>query len=249
MLKNPFYLGLIRLWSTNEIFEGAHEPLISKALFDRVQTVLEGRYSTQGAVHHYLFRQLLACKSCGYSLIGERQKGHVHYRCHMKTCPVTCVREEAICKAFSPRLVRLSLSREERAYLATRVAHLRYNWASEHERQRRSLELRLGRIRDRLALLTDAYLDGTVEKELFEERKAGLLLEWTLLGAFAKPALPSSYRFHDPNAPRIVHEFLMNPTDGPPPGVVRSSPPLGYAGAPPGRLLQCGPSFFSSGRR
>jgi hypothetical protein len=37
MLNNPFYIGLIRLRRTGELFEGGHQPLVSKPLFDRVQ--------------------------------------------------------------------------------------------------------------------------------------------------------------------------------------------------------------------
>lgn len=47
MLKNPFYHGLIE-WNrkaTSDVvyYEGNHEPLIDKKLFDQVQAVFEGR--------------------------------------------------------------------------------------------------------------------------------------------------------------------------------------------------------------
>src|SRR5215467_10609758 len=34
ILNNPFYIGLIRLTRTNEIFPGCHQPLIPKSFFD-----------------------------------------------------------------------------------------------------------------------------------------------------------------------------------------------------------------------
>src|SRR5947208_183592 len=82
ILNNPFYLGLIRLRRTGETFAGAHEPLITKQLFDRVHRILNNRTPTRTIIHDFVFRRLLRCKSCGYSLIGERQKGHAYYRCH-----------------------------------------------------------------------------------------------------------------------------------------------------------------------
>src|SRR5919106_2225553 len=35
ILNNPFYIGLIELRRTGEIFPGCHQPLISKSLFDQ----------------------------------------------------------------------------------------------------------------------------------------------------------------------------------------------------------------------
>src|SRR4051812_47948345 len=41
-LHNPFYMGLIRIQRTGEFFPGTHEPIITKALFDRAQAALTG---------------------------------------------------------------------------------------------------------------------------------------------------------------------------------------------------------------
>src|SRR5712691_1441193 len=86
LLNKPFYMGLIRL-RTGETFPGIHPPLIPKSLFDRVQRILTERTQTCSDTHDFLFRRLLTCKLCGYSLSGELQKGHVYYRCHTQTCP------------------------------------------------------------------------------------------------------------------------------------------------------------------
>jgi len=41
ILNNPFYIGLMKY--RGEIFEGQHEPLISKKLFDKCQEVMSKR--------------------------------------------------------------------------------------------------------------------------------------------------------------------------------------------------------------
>src|SRR3989338_3614384 len=41
MLKNPFYYGTFRF--NGELYEGSHEPIISKKLFDEVQQVMNNR--------------------------------------------------------------------------------------------------------------------------------------------------------------------------------------------------------------
>jgi len=86
ILNNPFYVGLMR-WK-GEMFEGHHEPLISKKLFDRCQEVMQKRGKVQEVrKHNFAFLGLLKCASCGCSITGERQKGHNYYRCTKKKGP------------------------------------------------------------------------------------------------------------------------------------------------------------------
>lgn len=177
ILNNPFYIGLIRLRSTGETFPGAHEPLIGKSLFDRVHAVLTGKVAQRNFTHDFLFRRLLTCERCSYSLIGERQKGHQYYRCHTRGCPVTSVREEAVDAVFLAVFSQLELTDFERWYLFQCIKDLKTDWSTEQETQKKNLELHHHQLRTRLNRLTDAFIDGVLEKRLFEERKTSLLLE------------------------------------------------------------------------
>lgn len=177
MLNNPFYIGLIRLKRTGETFAGGHAPLIGKSLFDRVQGVLSGKIYARNERHGFLFRRLFQCAACGYSLIGEHQKGHTYYRCHTKRCPITSVRQDDIEEDVLTALRPLLFSDDEKASLKEQVAHLQEGWDQDQKTQTAAWTMRLGQIQDRLARLTDAYIDGGIEKEIFEERKTALLME------------------------------------------------------------------------
>lgn len=177
ILNNPFYIGLIRLRRTGETFPGAHAPLIPKSLFDRVQRVLTAKTNTRTRRHDFLFRRLLACRHCRYTLIGETQKGHVYYRCHTPRCPTTGIREEAIEAHVTQALVPLRLSDAEKAYAESKVAELRVEWLTRRDEHLAAAKLTLSRLQERLARLTDAYVDRLVDRETFEERKTALLLE------------------------------------------------------------------------
>jgi DNA invertase Pin-like site-specific DNA recombinase len=177
MLNNPFYTGLIHLRRTGETFQGAHPPLIPQSLFKRVQDILRGKTNTRTVKHGFLFRRLLACARCGYSLVGERQKGHAYYRCHGRSCPVTCVREETVDAAVRQALSLLSFSEEEKAYFRERLVSMKADWGKQQEDQSKALSLHLDQLQDRLNRLTDAFLDGVIDKALFEQRKTALLLE------------------------------------------------------------------------
>ncbi len=120
---------------------------------------------------------MLTCKQCGQTLRGEKQRGHVYYRCHTKHCPTKCVREEIIEEVVLDTLCQIQLNDKEIAYLKQEIPNLKEDWEKERESEIAGLKLRLGQIQDRLERLTDAYIDQLIEKDLFEERKASLLGE------------------------------------------------------------------------
>lgn len=177
MLNNPFYVGIIRLRRTSETFAGLHEPLIRKALFDRVQDVLTGKANARTQRHAFAYRRMLSCFACRFSLVGERQKGRVYYRCHSKQCRGTSIREDVVNEHVEKFLRRFNFSEEEKQYFGARVTKLRESWTTQQEEETRSLNLQLAQVKDRLNRLTDAYLDREIEKAMFEERRAKLIAD------------------------------------------------------------------------
>lgn len=177
LLNNPFYMGLIHIKVSGQSFIGAHEPLVSKALFQRVQDVLHGRTNTRSNRHDFLFRRRLCCKGCGYTLIGETHKGFVYYRCQTRECSTTAIREEAAENSFLETFSRLRLRPDERQYCWQEVGQLKAESHRQAEDAINSLKLKLGQIDDRLNRLTDAYIDRLIEKDIFEQRKTALLTE------------------------------------------------------------------------
>jgi site-specific DNA recombinase len=177
LLKNPFYMGVMRIRKTGESYLGAHKPLVSKDLFDRVQRVFDGRFNRRPQRHQFLFRRLIACSNCHYSLVPERQKGHVYYRCQTRDCPNKTIREEIIDAAFRERFGHLLLDGRESRYLEKKISNLQRNWEYEREKLLGALRLRLAAGIEQLNRLTDAYLSGDLDKDSFNQRKAALLME------------------------------------------------------------------------
>jgi len=177
MLRNPFYIGLIRIYRTGQTFEGQHKPLVSKATFDRVQEVMSGRVFARPQKHAFPFRRMIKCAACGYSLIGERRKGHGYYRCHTQACRGTTLREQDIDRALSERISFLGFDEEEMREFSDLVHGARATHVEVIENQRVSLLRGLGKCEERLARLTDAFVDGLLDKETFEIRKASLFEE------------------------------------------------------------------------
>ena len=175
MLRNPFYIGVIRMKRSGESYLGVHEPLVTTALFERVQMRLDGKMNAKVAVHDFQFRRMIACGQCGYRVIGESQKGHVYYRCH--ACIGQSIREEAVQTAIEASLVRISLAEDEVEEVRQLASVHTVDWAAERQNLLRAASIQLDNVKDRLGRLMDIYLDGEVDRKLFEEKKLTLLLK------------------------------------------------------------------------
>jgi site-specific DNA recombinase len=203
ILNNSFYMGIITIKRNGQVFQGNHEPLISRHTFDTVQDVLSGRFHTRTIRHEFLFRRLVKCRSCDSTLIGERQKGSVYFRCHTRDCPTTGIRENAIEDAVTERLRTLEFSEDEKQYLGSAIRELKARWITQREESLKNLAARREHLTERLTRLTDAYLDGTIERELFEERKAATLFaRQTIQGSIA------SLETNETSIPDLIENFL-----------------------------------------
>jgi hypothetical protein len=109
--------------------------------------------------------------------MAEVQKGNTYYRCHTRKCETKTIREDRLENELIKAFVPLRLNDEEMTYIREWFAWAR---AHKHERaknEREAFALQLAQIRERLTRLTDAYLDGSIEKALLNERRETLLLE------------------------------------------------------------------------
>ncbi len=177
ILRNSFYIGIIRMKCSAETYIGIHESIVSKSLFSRVQDVLDGKLSARPLMHDFLFRRMLKCTHCKYSLIGEVQKGHVYYRCHTRTCPTISIREEVVDATINGHLVPLGLSEVEVVEMRARAISMQADTEKNREDQARAVNLRVDIVSGRIARLMDVYLDGAVDRQAFEGKKLELHME------------------------------------------------------------------------
>lgn len=175
ILKNPFYMGVIKIKTTGETFNGIHEPLISKSTFDSVQAIISGRRINQKGKHHFIFRRLFICQNCGYSLIGEKQKGLIYYRCH--NCKGTCVREETIMKAVESTLRPLKLSKYEIQEVTDVVKSLKKDMFFLKKQGKKKIQLQKAKVIKKIDRLTDSFLEGVIDKKTYLRKKESFLHE------------------------------------------------------------------------
>jgi len=178
ILNNPFYIGVIRIGTTGETFPGAHEPLITKALFDRVQAVLRGKTVPKAKKHQYLLRQMVKCGNCARrTLTAERQKSYIYYRCHGPDCKGASWRGDVLEGIAFDHIARIRLDDGDMGDLRDLVADEYRACEGDAERLKASLTLQLQHLDDRLTRLTDLLVDNAIDLATFNARKEKLLLD------------------------------------------------------------------------
>ncbi len=180
VMRNGFYAGVIKSKRFG-LFAGAHQPLVRRALFDRVQEILSGKAVRRTKSHSHIFRRMLRCTSCGRSLVASKVKRHVYYRCPTMSCPTTSFREDVITASVLGILQTIALGSDEVAQVEAELVLTATN-AREANRSRQTALAEAQSIANaRLQRLTTLFLDGKIDPATHEETRANLIRERQLL--------------------------------------------------------------------
>lgn len=177
ILNNPFYMGLLVV--KGKSFQGKHVPLVSPALYKKVQLILKGKVNDRVRTHDFLFRKAITCKPCGYSLIGERQKGKVYYRCHTPTCPTKGLRESNLYTWLLNAYEMVEFTPIEMKEIDALVLASQADWEKQHTEVLQSIRLQKQQVINRIERLNDVFLepDNALGQEEYNTRKLALLTE------------------------------------------------------------------------
>lgn len=181
LLSDPFYYGKIE-W-LGQIHNGQHEPLISKELFDVVQSKLARKTKNPQYKKHFpVFKGKIECADCGGTICWYTAKGHWYGACnHYKGCKQEgTTRQEKIEEqilanfdAVTPK-TEAALKWLEKALKENHVEEIQYN-TSKRDELTRIVQMADRRMenayRDKLdgsmplALCEKIITDSTTEKE------------------------------------------------------------------------------------
>ncbi|MDD4989618.1 MAG: recombinase family protein [Candidatus Pacebacteria bacterium] len=180
MLSNPFYYGHFKF--TGEIYEGTHEPLISKKLFDDVQAIMRGRHPRHTKTKVMKpFLGLLRCGKCGMMITAEVQKGHTYYRCTKKSpankCPEGYVREENLDIQLSGLIKKYSLREDWASEMEIRLEAEEKTLAQSARAFVQEKRVQIKVIEGKLERLLNSYLDQILEQVEYVRKKAVLMSE------------------------------------------------------------------------
>ena len=177
ILKKPFYYGLTYL--NGEFFEGSHEPIISKKLFDKVQEVMKekGKPRKKTIKNRFLFLGLAKC-SCGCSITAEIQKGHHYYRCTKKkgVCQEKhYLREETLTEQITSYLQKVSLSSQDTEKVLAELEKDEISAKEEAKTVVQNLKDQLSKAGMNLENLLDLYLAKGLSQDEYMLKKQKIL--------------------------------------------------------------------------
>jgi DNA invertase Pin-like site-specific DNA recombinase len=177
LLSNPFYIGLMR--AGGQLHPGSHPPLVSTAVFDRVQELLHSASRPRKIRREFRYSGTLACGACGGAVIGDVKKGrYVYYRCSHRQghCGERYVREEAL-EAMLRETVAERLQLPAWVADGLQEAAERLREESSRETDKAALAERLAAVERKLEALLDLRLAGHVGDDEYRTKREQLLLE------------------------------------------------------------------------
>jgi site-specific DNA recombinase len=184
ILRTRLYTGWFE-WN-GKMIHGRHEPLVSVELWERVQGVMDGRFTKKRRrmTHDFAFSGLIACSKCGCSVVGEiKKQRYVYYHCtgYADKCqgnPVSCrrkyVREETLEAQFTQLLGRLRFDDEVLAWVREALQASHADQRREHQEAIEGLRAEHARLGERINAMYIDKLDGKIGGDFFD-RFAG---EW-----------------------------------------------------------------------
>lgn len=139
-LKNHFYYGVMICRGIE--YPHAYPPLITKELFDKVQTVKESfkKKKFKYAGKPYIYRGLLRCADCNLTITPEKHKGLVYYHCTQFNGKhdAPWIREEDLTLQFQEFFKKLQLPEQIHDQLVTMFNNVelqKKDFYQQHSRQ------------------------------------------------------------------------------------------------------------------
>ena len=187
ILQNPFYYG--HFLYKGELYEGRHQPIFSKALFDKVQLVIAERGHKKRAKKEAVpFLGLMKCANCGMSITSEtktrtQKNGNFHrwtyYRCSRKKRAVKCInppiREKDLLLQPSALLGKYTMSEKMFAFMNERIEQDEQAEVAGNVSLLDDLRTQIAKLTNKQQILLDSYLDQDIDRQTFLTKKSKIL--------------------------------------------------------------------------
>lgn len=175
MLRNRLYAGAFE-WA-GRLYQGTHDPLVTRETWENVQEVLDGRSASnvRAEALRFAFTGLITCGHCGCAVVAQMQRGrYIYYHCSgfKRKCPEKYVREEALALAFSEQLARLRMDDEIFSLIERAIRESHSDKSRERVETIARLRLEADRLQERLDKLYIDHLDGRITADMHDRMSA-----------------------------------------------------------------------------
>lgn len=177
MLKNPYYVGIIR-WDGKE-YPGRHETFIDRALWDRVQEKMSGGRPAVYKKHNPLFKNMITCETCGGVVTWQLQKGRYYGACQRRNpaCKVKkTIREDRLEETIQTLLNDLVCPSQELIdWVAQQLEARRETTSQAHEDTLESINKQIDRLVRMDSDLYDDKLAGDITKDVYQTKHTAFM--------------------------------------------------------------------------
>lgn len=183
ILRNPFYVGDF-VWNQKR-YKGAHEPLVSKDLWNKVQTMLSryenksGAYKFRDDLSMFPFKRLLTCGECGRSITAEKKikksgKEYTYYKCtHFGTkCQQKAISEKELDQQMQEALNGLKVPAETQLSISEGLKKMFELKRGTEDVTRQNLEDRKKMLEEKMATMYDDRLNKIITPEFYQNKFA-----------------------------------------------------------------------------
>ena len=181
ILKNSFYMGIMKV--NNQLIPHIYEPIISKALFDKVQEVFKSKsrevfsHQQEYKAIQFAFRGLIKCETCGCAITPEQHfkkgKRYIYYKCsHLRgNCNQCNVNEDVLLAQLDTELFsKINIPSNVLVALKKNVQNNMEEKATLNAHLKRNLQEELQILVNKEDNLTDLYVSGKIKEEIYNRQ-------------------------------------------------------------------------------
>lgn len=169
ILNNEFYIGIMTV--NGKKYPGIHKPLITKALFDKVQKLLQRRYSHKEKTYKYKFQRIVICSSCNRLLRSmTAKKRFTYYVCRHRDCLAygKTLAEPKLEAFFVQQLAQVRFSKEDTEAMVAFAKQSKASIVLAMSDKSKSIELQIAKLQTQQNRLVDIYIGNEVSKDVYE---------------------------------------------------------------------------------
>lgn len=172
VLLRPFYTGVME--RGGKIYQGSHEPLIAKKMFDDAHAVMNQSARPRPKKLFFPIRGFLTCNECGCTLTASIKKGHHYYYCTngKGICKQhkNYIRENDVYKLVAETFDSLVFSERKIELMYRAAKEIAVQNSTDKQFVTTNLERQLDSLVKKESLLLDTFLAEQISKELYQEK-------------------------------------------------------------------------------
>jgi site-specific DNA recombinase len=185
ILKNEFYIGVFH-WNGKRYDNAVHEPIVTRELFQQVQTILRSPHKSKSKKGLFPYSNLLSCGVCGCTLTAEVQKGkYIYYHCtgYKGNCKQPYLKQEILEQKFESLLGAIHITDEIQGFILQGLRDSMKEKIEYYNGLTQQLEKQIRLLQGRIDQAYLDKLDGNISEEFWKSHSRKWLEEKERLAA------------------------------------------------------------------